>query len=327
MNSFNDMNTTEVFDTVTHISGGYRVPEYCYWYHMGMRAILGGTICITGIICNAITLHMMFRGVVKTPTSYQLKWLGVADAIFLVFHFIQFVCIERTKYGDYEWINSDFVWWVMVITDTLPVDHIARSSTIWFTAFIGVYRYLAMCKSFSKKYSHIEQHGRKYMLMVFIIAVIYNMPCIMYVAAKIKYYDDILHPVLVINIPFSIILSLTVQMLLVERKRQRKKRNMQSSQAQQNNISAILLNILVVFIICQFTELVSNVWLFMPYPHWQCSSFHFYSSPIAEVFVAVNSAANPFIYFFSNKSYRSAFVSYCHCGKNSPHDDIEMERL
>ena len=47
---------------------------------------------------------------------------------------------------------------------------------------------------------------------------------------------------------------------------------------------------------------------------------------IPDILLAVNSAVNGFIYFFSNKEFRGALVTHCRCVRNEPTTDIEMVR-
>ena len=92
---------------------------------------------------------------------------------------------------------------------------------------------------------------------------------------------------------------------------------MQNSHTTQNNVTALFVAILIVFIICQcvilllyFTEAYYRVVL--------------YYSPISLTGVLINSAINGFIYFILNKQFRDALVSLFPCHRNDGNETIEM---
>ena len=212
-----------------------------------------------------------------------------------------------------------------------PLYPIARACTNWLTVFIAVYRCLAICKPYGNLYHHIERHGQKYVVIVLLIAVIYNIPqffyhdlvqdekyCQTYFSAnrtswgrsdKCKVYDRIIFPVLTVCIPFIILLTVTTLILVKLKKRSKKKSNMQSAPAPKGNVNAILICILVTFIITQFPRLVFAILQHVLLG--ECGSFMWYFHNIQVVCTGVNSAANPFIYFFMNKEFRSSLGSCC----------------
>ena len=99
-----------------------------------------------------------------------------------------------------------------------------------------------------------------------------------------------------------------------------------SAPSSQGNINVILIAIIIIFILCQ-TPFTVNVILWGVYGILPfCSSmwrFHVASY----VFTALNSAANPFIYFVVNKQFRSSLATHCHCTKNNEPEAIEMAQL
>ena len=317
--------------------------EDCYMYLFVMVSVVGGCVCLTGIICNVMSLYTFWRGVVQTVTSYQLIWLAVVDTILLLVWFVYYgmfyamVYFHDGRYGD-----PDHVYWRVIVAITpvsiYPLYRIAHTCSIWLTVFIAVYRYLAMGKPYSKQYSHIERHGQKYVVLVLGIAVLYNIPyfCERYFILgerngqiKLFYgftslrtgqyklvYWNIMYGVFVVCLPFMVLFIMTIMILVALKKRQSKKRNMQTSGTSHGNINSILISIIIVFLACQTPYLVAEIlrfkvayygggWLF-------CSSLYkYYRTSL--IFPALNSAANPFIYFTVNKKFRSSLATHCHC--------------
>ena len=57
-------------------SDHFSLRESCDVYKSIMRAVVRTIICIIGLIGNSISLVMFCRGLVDTPATYQLQWLG-----------------------------------------------------------------------------------------------------------------------------------------------------------------------------------------------------------------------------------------------------------
>ena len=304
----------------------------CSYYNFVMVSVVGGVVCLIGPVCNSISLCTFCRGKVKMSTSYQFQWLAGVDSLVLVVVLGHYAVYYAMLYWQYDPDNVYF----RVIDPVMNVYimrlyPIASACTNWLTVFIAVYRCLAICKPYGNLYHHIERHGQKYVVIVLLMAVIYNIPyfftfhlvqkeiyCQTHFSAnvtswgrsdKYKVYNKIIEKVLSVCIPFIILLTVTTLILVKLKKRSKKKSNMQSAPAPKGNVNAILICILVTFIITQFPRLVYNIlWLVLPE---ECGSFVYYFHSIAVVCVAVNSVANPFIYFFMNKEFRSSLGSCC----------------
>ena len=113
-------------------------------------------------------------------------------------------------------------------------------------------------------------------------------------------YDNILYPAVTVWLPVIILLIVIVTMKVVLRKRQRESRHTESSHTPESNINTVVISVLVTFLISQFPRLIYSVMYFMydhaSYRSPECGSVLFYTHGIDYVFVALNSAANPFIY-------------------------------
>ena len=91
----------------------------CRAYKFVMRSVIGGSISIAGIICNCITLHMFLRGIVKTPTTYQLQWLAAVDTVFLILYLIRHALYHMIHIFIPQGDNSDHVYWRLIYPYTL----------------------------------------------------------------------------------------------------------------------------------------------------------------------------------------------------------------
>ena len=327
--------------------------ESCDVYVFVMITIVGGCICLIGLICNLISLYSFCRGVVYTATSYQLIWLAVVDSVYL-FTWLVFHALWRAMQYFHAGERDLLYWRVIypiIVVCIRPVFYTAHTCTIWLTVFIAVYRYLAVVKPFTNQYRHIEPHGQKYVVLVLYMAVCYSIIrfCEFYLVwgeredgLALFFYDfryadwsgyelvyqTIMYTVCIIGSPLIIIIIMTARILVATKKRQNKKKNMQTSAASsQGNINIILITIIIIFILCQTPFFITTI-------HWKVndgwppafsSMWRFYYA--SRVFTALNSAANSFIYFIVNKQFRSSLATHCHCTENNEPEATEMAQM
>ena len=295
---------------------------------------------------------MFCRGLVKTPTTYQLQWLAFVDVTFLVSHWFIWNLLHVKSYdnvtSDLYWHSIDSVLFVCF----QPLHWVARSCTVWLTVFIAVYRYLAICKPYGNVYSHVMLHGQKYVKLIVILTIMCNFP--VFIRFSLEPYEKygqvyirVVSPdlliqsyefyhmyyvyateALVVCLPLIILCFVTVKILLELNKRQKKQSNMQTSSTPQASITAVLITILITFAICQIPYFLYWALLYnFPSLKYRCGSFRFYFQEFVDVRFLLNSAANGYVYFFMNKSFRDALFSRCECKRNDGLETIEMATI
>ena len=140
-------------------------------------------------------------------------------------------------------------------------------------------------------------------------------------------YDEYVYGVVVTSIPFLILLYVTVNILVVLHKRKNIRRSLHSSHTNNNNISTILITIVIIFMICQFPYLLSLIVRRIPSVDSSCGSFMYYLHSLPHVGCLLNSSVNGLIYFSLNKHFQSALYSHCHLCRNDRHMMVEMGRV
>ena len=148
--------------------------ESCHATNQPWMKMVLTAICIIGFVGNALSLYM-YCTVVETPTIYQLQWLAAADTTYLVAQWIFGLKLILSAFGVRSDVLNPGIWEVVYVCSR-PLYLAARSCSVWLTVLIGLYRYLAVCKPFGKLYSHSVQHGRKYVVLVAILSIVYNIP-------------------------------------------------------------------------------------------------------------------------------------------------------
>jgi len=77
-----------------------------------------------------------------------------------------------------------------------------------------------------------------------------------------------------------------------------------------NNVTLVLIVVVIVFSVCQFPALVTQLsWNFLPNTARLCGGFQFYFSRISNALVVTNSAVNFLIYLRFNKRFRTILRS------------------
>ena len=324
--------------------------ESCDLYESIMGIVVPTIICTIGLIGNSISLVMFCRGLVKTPTTYQLQWLAFVDITFLVTSWFVDTLNALMAYAN---VTSDLyshVIFPVLFVCLFPLFWVARCCTVRLTVFIAVYRSLAICKPYGNLYSHVMLHGQKYVKLIVLLSILYSFPVFIdhylesyekdgqvYIWAGLTdllsrqfydvYYDYVLGT-FVTCLPFIILCFVTVKILVELKKREKKKSSMQTSSTPQTSITAVLITILITFIICQIPFcLCMAILLKMPSLDHRCGSFMFYSFSFIWVGLLLNSTANGYIYFFMNKSCRDALFSRCECKRNDGPEMIEMATI
>ena len=231
----------------------------CDLYNYIVPGIVGGVLSIIGIVCNVTSLIVFCRGVVQTPTIYQLQWLALVDTIFLTLYFVYVAMYYIIKYLNID--HDNLYWreiWPYLNVSIWPLLSTTSTGTNWLMVFIGVYRYLAICKPVSNSYSHVEQHRRKYVVIVLGMAALCNLPHFfafklsqdgrtkLYLTSfgknnlfKSVYYKTT-YPVLTVCLPVIILLVLTITMMVVLRKKQRESRTTQKQMIHKTTLIQLL---------------------------------------------------------------------------------------
>ena len=154
-------------------------------YHndLSQMAIAITCIGIPGLVINGIALYVFTRRVVKTPSTYQFQWLAGADAVYLISRLMVLPIFT----GPYEKIGSRRIQRAFEVYLAQPLEEISYGASISLTVFIALYRYFAICKPFSNSYRHVEKYGQKYVLLIVVMNIIYN---ISYICMNIVHYHN-----------------------------------------------------------------------------------------------------------------------------------------
>ena len=234
-----------------------------------------------------------------------------------------------------------------------PVAMTAHTCTVLLTVLVSLTRYWAVCCMVEGKEAVPEWKVRAYTAVVFLFSVVFNVPryfehhsislmaiddysnhSALYtsnlmlrqqgdnasfisinlgdVRAYQIAYSNVLYFVVMYLFPFAALAYLNLKLVRTERK-VRMIRMHRTTRPVKDNITHIVVCIVVVFVVCQTPALVNQALWAVGAP--ECGSFHFYFTRVCDVLVVLNSSSNFVVYSLLGRSFRQTFVESLRGGR------------
>ena len=202
-------------------------------------------------------------------------------------------------------------------------------------------RYIALCMPYRASTLVTMQNAKKCVITVIILSFLYNLPRYFENILSVTYtngtrslhlsqtvlgesriyqlvYFDILYYIFSFVLPLLLLIGLNTRLIVAYRALQAKRAKMNLRQESDNNITLVMIIIILSFIVCQApARIVQVVW---GYTSPGCPSYQYYVIQIATVLEVLNSSNNFFIYTAFRKQFRAAMLdTFCpcsHCTRN-----------
>ena len=309
----------------------------CKVYNFIISVVIIGTLCIIGTVGNIIAFFVFIKDNIKTSTSFLFQSLSLIDTILLV---TAFPIYSVKTFVDFTQLQLGFdIVYPYIMVYILPWAFVAQTATIWVTVLVCVNRFIAVCKPYQASRLCTVVQAKRQLSAVILFAIIYNIP--RFLAAKVardtdsatnktivypsatefgenKYYNtiyvSIFYFLFLIFIPLMILTLLNIKLVTALKEIKRKRAELVSARQQQdNNVTFVLIIVVLVFIICQSPALVNQIlWNVLPDKARKCGYFQFYLSKLSNALVILNSSVNFLIYFLFNTRFRQVLVE-CFC--------------
>jgi len=278
---------------------------------------------------------ILTRKSMRSSTNAFLLALAIFDTIVLLCTLL-LLCLE----------TLDEIWRYKVVPHLVlyiyPVATIAQTVTIWITVSFTVERYIAVCHPLKASRMCTISKARKIIGLVVILSFLYNFSrwfeyrvdaitdhsspnnTTRYTVVPTKfgenrlyewiYYCGLYLPFMCI-IPLIILAILNTLLVLAVRKSTRDRLTMGNTnhaQSKENNITMMLVSVVIVFIICQFPALIYNVALGVARPYVVQSEGWQILSIVRNFTVSCNSAVNFMLYCALGQRFRQVFLmTFC----------------
>lgn len=249
-------------------------------------------VCLLGLICNLLVVVVLTHRSMRSSTNSFLLSLAIFDSMVLLCTTF-LICFPPLSSTYTKLIFPHIVAYIY------PLALLAQTCTIWITVSFTVERYIAVTHPLKASSMCTIKRARLTTVLVVTIAVLYNacrwfeyrsvrvfitdelnntnlvlipntkLPTFRVQPTMLeqnKIYETVYFSVLYLTVmcivPILLLGTLNTFLILAVRRSQKERRNMSTSNtSKENNITIMLVSVVVVFIICQVSHVSLNWFL------------------------------------------------------------------
>lgn len=339
-------NSTECSSHILHAD--HKDPSTCSAFKTLIDIYLVSILCVVGIVGNVLSIVVLGRDkTMRRTTAFLLQMVAVADALYLSTCLLIQTANTITLCTD--WFAGLQSIWPHMEPFIWPLASMAQTCTVWLVVVLTADRYVAICKPLHSNHWMTTPRMRKVVLLVFILAIAYNIPrfferivertilCdnqVHYETNRtwlrnnrvyILTYKTSLYFILRYFIPLSLLAFFNTNLIQAIRRSselQRKgSRSTTKSYSQRNQHTRILVVIVLVFVLCGLPDCILRVWIsicaFMDRPvTWYPLPIRDFNT-FSNLCLTVNSCINFVIYCLLGGKFRHILI--CMCCKRTTH--------
>ncbi|XP_074650134.1 FMRFamide receptor-like [Tubulanus polymorphus] len=279
-------------------------------------AIAGLIVGPLGLIGNILTIIVLTNKTMRSSTNSYLTSLAIWDSIVILtslflIYLVNFVPIL-----------------ICTVQVAYPTALTAQTATIWITVSFTVERFIAVCHPLRAASMCTIRRARIVIFGVSLSSVLYNLPRWFEYKLTPKWqpertnfgnnpiftntYYMIYLPIMCI-IPLCVLSVVNIFLIRAVRESSHQRADMNVRQSRENNVTIMLVSVVVVFIICQVPALVYNVAYAIDRNITLSYSFQVLSN-FRNFLVVVNSTINFLLYCAFGQKFRRTFVRMvCWC--------------
>jgi len=298
------------------------------YYIDGVTAVV---VIFLGLIANSLTVIVLTRRVMHSSTNTFLAGLAIWDTMVLLGTLFLITLPE---------LNSDYrsTAWPYVIVYLYPLCLVAQTCTVWITVSFTVERYIAVCHPLKAATMCTVFRARLVIICVSLAAIVFNLTrwfeynthsathtennqtSFHFNHTLSKFGNDAtykqvyyfyLYPTVMLFIPLGLLAVLNTCLVLAVRRSRLQQQTMHVRQARENNVTVMLISVVVVFMICQIPALVYNV-AYSINSDIQRDLGWSVLSTLRNFLVTFNSAINFILYCAFGQKFRCIFLrTFC----------------
>lgn len=334
------MNSSEDLGNASNSSSGFPriLPNpHCMLYDFLIEAVLMGVLCLFGFAGNILSVLCLMKDRSKTATPFLLVSLEVADTIFLLT-----VLILRVLTSVHSFTNS--LGALMSVLPYVgkyvyPCALIAMTATIYLTVLVTLNRYISVCRPYDASDLCSVEQARKHVILVALFSILYNLPRFfeyqvvtitpegsdggdeMIVSALSPLGRNRIYQILYGNVMYFFVMFLVplvtliilnhklIRALSLTRKKRAHLLKKDTRSKSEDDITLMLIVVVLVFVVCQTPALVTQVLLsLLSGKTRSCPRAFFYYERISDLLVVANSALNFIIYCFCSRKFRQILL-------------------
>ena len=296
-----------------------------------INGVVTNIIVVLGLIGNILTIVILSQRAMRSSTNIYLSALAWWDTIVLISTLL-LIGLPGTGFKGY--MNYVFAY---VVSFIYPLALIAQTATIWLTVSFTVERYIAVCHPLKAASMCTISRAKIVIGGVSIGSTLYNIPRwfdyrpswvtdpgtnASHVAVKttsfsvnpiyVQVYFSWLYVPIMCIIPLVVLSVLNTFLILAVRRSQRQRKDMNVKQSRENNVTIMLVSVVIVFIICQVPALVYNLAYAIDRQYVMTKFGYQVLSSLRNFLVNLNSAINFLLYCALGQKFRRIFLhTFC----------------
>ena len=172
--------------------------ENCILFNFVFYTLVIGTLSVLGILGNILSIVVLQKDNNNKVAAFLLQSLAVADSLVLLTSFVVLSII----YGLLPYVQQSELFAVIipyVVKYVHPLGYMGQCATIWITVLLAVNRFIAIVKPFLTAKLCTLNKARIQVLLVTILAVVFNMPRFFQYEIVQEHHPGSNHSVLVLN--------------------------------------------------------------------------------------------------------------------------------
>ena len=310
----------------TGASGALSADEQAKLEHLQfwVNAVLTNLTAALGLVGNILTVVILSKRAMRSSTNIYLSVLALWDCVVLLASVLLIGLPSIPQLQGY-------VHYVLayVISYFYPLALIAQTATIWLTVSFTVERYIAVCHPLKAARMCTIHRAKLVIGGVSLGSGLYNLP--RWFEYRPGYVPNQSHPValptpfgqnetynkvyfswlylpIMCIVPLLTLAVMNLFLILAVRKSHRQRRDMNVRQSRENNVTIMLVSVVIVFIICQVPALVYNLMFAIHRRDTQASFAYKMLSEVRNFLVGFNSAINFLLYCALGQKFRRIFL-------------------
>lgn len=288
-------------------------------------------IAITGILLNIFAIAVLTQPRMRSSTAIYLISLAVYDNVVLLSMIINFAIPTINTNEAFNDTYSFMYSYLQPIA--YPIALIAQTGTIYTTVGFTVERYVAVCRPLQAANICTMNRSKKAVLCILLGSIMYNIPRMFEFETKTewssqynhtrptysttelgknKIYKEVyfiyLNLLVMFLMPFTLLTYLNTCLINAIRTSRKSRMQMSSSAVKENNMTIMLISVVVVFLVCQLPSIADNIlWTVLKNNQQNCSPAYIKFTTISNLMVVFNSACNFVLYCLFGKKFRRVF--------------------
>lgn len=299
------------------------------YYIEGIVAIV---VILMGLVGNFLTVIVLTRPTMHSSTNIFLTGLAIWD-LMVLFSTLFLITLPELSTAYRAEV------WPYIVVYVYPIALIAQTTTVWITVSFTVERYIAVCHPLRANSMCTTARARVVIIAVSFCSLLFNI-CRWFEFEIVKttevqhgnitmsktifnntdfgasetfrkVYYFYLYPFVMLIVPLSLLAILNTFLVHAVKRSRKQQLTMNVRQSRENNVTLMLVSVVVVFMICQVPALVYNIAYSINEESVHSFGWKVLSS-MRNFLVTFNSAINFLLYCAFGQKFRCIFIrTFC----------------